>query len=160
VPDSASRPAWLRTRRCLALAAIVAATLLRSISSLTQHARVCPTSAGAGRAPNNASCRSLSVTDPPILGLAVIAAALFAPDVGELGLFGLVSWKRKVEETSAKQADLEGKVADLRLTIAQAQSVNNYIGYPPVEQVRTRLDFARRDIDRKEQEFYSQGLSG
>ena len=141
-------------RRIAGVAGVLGIVALGLVSSLTEWLRVCEdVLAEAGNTPVVETCHPMGVTDVPVLGLAVVVALAFAPDVGELGLFGLVSWKRKVDETAAGQAELSQKVADMRVAIAQTQAQNLTVNLPQTEDLRGALRDAIADLPAKEREY-------
>lgn len=70
------------------------------------------------------TCRPVGVADPEMLLLGLAVAGLLAADLAEVNLFGLISWKRRVEEASAEQTRLAHELADLRLRLGQPPNLS------------------------------------
>ena len=120
------------------------------VSQYVDWARPCVTVvARVGTSPLVTDCRPLQVTDPPIVVSVALAAALFAPALQEVELFGILTLRRRLDESEGRQSQLEQHVADLRLIVGSSASsasaasvvVHNYPQDPEhlAEQVQEQL---------------------
>lgn len=66
------------------------------------------------------SCRAIG--PDRLIPLGILIAILLAPDLSELAIPGLITLKRRLEETDKKQEQLERRVADVRNEVRQSIS--------------------------------------
>lgn len=144
-------------RRGVALATLAVLAVVVAVSAFSDHLHVCRQEAAQTGADAMVElCGPLTATDPVVIVLAVVVAILFAPDASEVGLFGLVSWKRRVDETAAAQADLAEKVGELRVQVAQSQAQTVNVTTPAIDSatLRSELRRALQAIGEKEAELH------
>ena len=100
--------AWLRRAAALAVLAWAANMVLRVGVSVCRDA--------LAEAEVVRVCEPLAIASPQVLLVAVVVGLLFAPDLSELELGGLVTLKRRVEKAEAEVAQAR---ADVALTRAE-----------------------------------------
>jgi hypothetical protein len=66
------------------------------------------------------TCRPLTITDPQVAGTLFLAVLFLLPDLAEVGIPGLLTLKRRVEEQEAKVEEQETRIAALTAQVAQS----------------------------------------
>lgn len=113
-----AEPSWAdRIRRGLAMVAVLVAVGFVG----SGRARVCSDSVTAGGAVVH-TCRAPQATDGLVLGYAVFVLLLLAPDLAELGVPGLFTLRRRVEEQESRLETEEGRRELLETQLASVSA--------------------------------------
>jgi hypothetical protein len=132
-------------RRLLAVAAITFVVVVVLRSYTFDDARVCREQAASDNGIVEV-CGPVGLEDVPTLGvMLLVGVLLLLPDMSEVGIPGLVTLKRAIEEQSKQTASLSREVA--ALTMRQDTTVNIY---GPAKLDDALADVAARDKDIEE----------
>jgi len=133
-------------RRLLAAAAIglVVVAVLRSYAF--SNARVCREQVASDKGIVR-TCGPVGLEDIPALGVMLLAGVLLLlPDMSEIGIPGLVTLKRAIEEQSKQTASLAREVAEL--TTRQDTTINVY-DPAKVDDALAGVDARDKDIEER-----------
>jgi hypothetical protein len=124
--DQAKEPVSHLTmaRRGVAAALLVGWLVVVWVSFQTPYLHTCDDE--VARVGNKALvqfCRPLSITDPPLLALLVVAGALLLPDLSALEIPGVFRLERQLKEQARRQDEIVAMIH--RLEVTQHQQVYN-----------------------------------
>jgi hypothetical protein len=109
-------------RRVLAIVFILSWASISWISYQTSHLQQCQEQvARVGSAALVKSCGPLSLTDPPMLALLIVACVLILPDLSSIEIPGVIRLEREIEKQAIRQDELAGMVQNL--TVQQQASL-------------------------------------
>jgi uncharacterized coiled-coil protein SlyX len=104
---------WLRW--CLALLLLATGTVIALLSSTGHGFQVCSdVVAQGGKQSSVRSCRSLQVTDAPVLLFLLMFVALIVPDFTRVSIAGFIDLERKVATQEQKTRALQQQVVALQ----------------------------------------------
>jgi hypothetical protein len=109
-------------RRVLAIVFILSWASIAWVSYQTSHLQQCQEQvARVGNSPLVKSCGPLSLTDPPMLALLIVACVLILPDLSSIEIPGVIRLEREIEKQAIRQDELAGMVQRLDLAVHQQQ---------------------------------------